>query len=142
MFQLDTTGKILVLLFLVVAMLSVGMQTQVSDLRALLSSRSFFARLLLANFVIVPIVGVAIAHLLPLEPPVAAALVLLACTPGGLSALNFTTKVKGSEYLAGAAMCLLSLLALVVSPLMLKLVLPAHVELVVPYAKYLAFVLI
>jgi bile acid:Na+ symporter, BASS family len=142
MFQLDTKAIVLVLLFLVTAMLSVGMQTQVSDLRSLISSRRFLARLLLANFVVVPIVGVAIALLLPLEPRVAAALVLLACTPGGLSALNFTTKVKGDAYLAGAAMCLLSLLALFVSPLLLKLVLPAHVELVVPYGRYLGFILI
>jgi bile acid:Na+ symporter, BASS family len=142
MFQLDTTAKLLVLLFLVTSMLSIGMQTHVSDLRALLSSRAFLTRLLLANFVVVPIVGVALARLLPLEPPVAGALVLLACTPGGLSALNFTTKVTGRVYLAGAAMCLLALLAVLVSPLLLKLVLPAHVELVVPYGRYLVFILI
>ena len=142
MFQLDTTGKLLVLLFLVTSMLSIGMRTQVSDLRSLLSSRSFLARLLLANFAVVPIVGVAMALLLPLEPPVAGALLLLACTPGGLSALNFTTKVKGSAHLAGAAMCLLFLLALFISPLLLKLVLPAHVELVVPYGRALVFILI
>ena len=142
MFQLDTAGKILVLLFLVTAMLGVGMQTHVSDMRALLSSRSFLARLLLANFVIVPIVGVAMALLLPLEPPVAGALLLLACTPGGLSALNFTTKVTGRVYLGGAAMCLLALLALLISPLLLKLVLPAHVELVVPYGRYFVFIVV
>jgi bile acid:Na+ symporter, BASS family len=142
MFQLATNAQLLVLLFLVTAMLSVGMQTHVSDLRAMLSSRKFLTRLLLANFVVVPIVGVAIALLLPLQRPVAGALVLLACTPGGLSALNFTTKVAGRVYLAGAAMCLLALLALLISPLLLKLVLPAHVDLAIPYGRYLGFILI
>ena len=39
-------------------------------------------------------------------------------------------------------MCLLFLLAMFISPLLLKLVLPAHVDLVFPYGKALAFFLL
>jgi BASS family bile acid:Na+ symporter len=142
MFMLNTTDKILILTFLVTSMLSIGMQTGVSDLRSLAASRGFLVRTLLANFLVVPIIGVAIARLLPLDPYVAGALILLACTPGGLSSVQFTSKVKGDAYVAGAVVCLLSLLSLFVSPLLLQLILPATVRLVIPYGDALLFFLV
>jgi len=146
MFLLSTTETILVLVFLVTAMLSIGMQTRASDVRSLAVSGGFLVRTLLANFLAVPIIGVAIVLLLPLQPHVAGALVLLACTPGGLSAIQFTSQVKGSAPLAGAILGLLSLLAVFLSPLILKLVLPGNVQIVVPHGRvllsFLVFVLL
>jgi len=142
MFLLNTMEKTLVMVFLVTSMLSIGTQTRVSDLRSLLASRGILIRTLLANFLVVPIVGVVIALLIPLEPHVAGALVLLACTPGGLSAIQFTTQVKGSSAMAGAILGLLSLLAVFLSPLILKLVLPGNVQMVIPYDKALLFFLV
>lgn len=142
MYLLDTTEKILALTFFVTSILSIGMQTGVSDVRSLVASKGFLLRTLLANFLVVPIIGVAIARLLPLEPIVAGALVLLACTPGGLSAVQFTSKVKGEACVAGAIICLLSLLALFISPLLLQLALPSTVRLVIPYGSALLFFLL
>jgi len=142
MFLLNTTEKILVLVFLVTSMLSIGMQTRVSDLRSLVASRGFLVRTLLANFLVVPIAGVVVVLLLPLRPYVAGALVLLACTPGGLSAVQFTSQLKGSAPLAGAILCLLSFLALFISPLILQLVLPENVQMVIPYGRALLFFLV
>lgn len=138
MFLLDTTGKALVLIFLVTSMLSIGMQTRVADLRLSLASKGFLARMLLANFVVVPVLGVAIAFLLPLQPHVAGALVLLACTPGGLATINFTPKA-GNAALAGVIMCVLSMLAVFISPLLLRLMLPEHIHLLVPHGAALLF---
>lgn len=142
MYLFDTTDKILALTFIVTCMLSIGMQTGVSDVRSLVASRGFLVRTLLANFLVVPIVGVAIARMLPLEPVVSGALVLLACTPGGLSTVQFTSKIRGEAHVAGAIVCLLSLLALVVSPLLLHLALPSTVRLVIPYGSALLFFLL
>ncbi len=142
MFLLNTTEKMLILVFFVSSMLSIGMQTHVSDLRSLLASRGVLLRTLLANFLVVPIVGVVIALLLPLQPHVAGALVLLACTPGGLSAIQFTSQVKGSAPLAGGILGLLSFLALFISPLILLLVLPGNVQMVIPYGRALLFFLV
>jgi bile acid:Na+ symporter, BASS family len=128
MFLLDTAEKILALAFLVASMLSIGTQTGMSELRLLIASKGFLARTLLVNFLIVPALGVAIAGLLHLEPVVAGAIILLACTPGGLSAIQFIGKVKGNAHVAGALLCLLSFLALFVSPLLLYLVLPPGVR--------------
>jgi BASS family bile acid:Na+ symporter len=137
MFLLGTRETVLVLVFVVATMLSIGMQTRTADLRTLAASRGFLGRVLLANFVIVPLVGVAIALLIPLQRPVAGAIVLLACTPGGLSAVQFTSQVKGGAAVAGAVLGLLSLLAVFVSPLLLKLVLPGQIQLAIPYGGVL-----
>jgi len=142
MFLLNTKETILLLVFLVTSMLSIGMQTRMSDLRSLAALRGFLVRTLLANFLVVPIMGVAVVRLLPLQPHVAGALLLLACTPGGLSALQFTSKVKGRASLAGAILFLLSFLALFVSPLILTLVLPGNVRVVVPHGRALFFLLV
>jgi BASS family bile acid:Na+ symporter len=142
MFLLNSTEKILILTFIVTTMLSIGMQTGFSDLRSLVASRSFLIRTLVANFLVIPIVGVAMALVLPIEPYVAGALILLACTPGGMSTVQFTGKVKGEACVAGAVMCMLSLLSLIVSPALLQLVLPATIRLVVPYGDVLLYIVL
>ncbi len=139
MVELSGTASILVLTFLVATMLSLGMQTGASGLTSLMTSRRFLVRTLAANFLLVPIAGVALILLLPLQAPVAGALLLLACTPGGLSAVQFNSQVKGRAAFTVAVMCLLAVLAVFVSPLILKLLLPAEVRLVIPYGGALLF---
>jgi BASS family bile acid:Na+ symporter len=141
MFLLNSTEQLLILAFVVTTMLSVGMHSHVSDFRALLGQRALLARTLVANFVVVPFVGVFLALLLPVQPHVAGALVLLACTPGGVSAIQFTTQVKGDETLAGGIVFLLSLLAVFLSPLLLWLVL-GRVGVSIPYGGSLLALLL
>jgi predicted Na+-dependent transporter len=52
-------------------------------------------------------------------------LVMLACAPGGLSALQFLTKTKDEESLSyvGGIVIVLSLLAIFISPAMMSLAL-------------------
>jgi bile acid:Na+ symporter, BASS family len=138
MLPLDMMGKALLLTFLVSSMLSIGLQTGVAELRLSLASKGFLVRMLLANFVVVPALGVVIALLFPLQPHVAGALVLLASTPGGLSTINYTPK-EGNATLAGLNMCVLFLLAVFISPLLLWLVLPEHIHLLVPRGAALLF---
>jgi BASS family bile acid:Na+ symporter len=141
MFLLNSTEQLLILAFVVMTMLSVGMHSHVSGFRSLLAQRALLTRALVANFVVVPLVGVAFALLLPLQPHVAGALVLLACTPGGVSAIQFTTQVKGGETLAGGTVFLLSLLAVFLSPLILWLVL-GRVGVRIPYGGSLLALLL
>jgi predicted Na+-dependent transporter len=142
MFLMDTLSRILVFTFLITAMLGVGLQITAGDLRSLLRSKGFLLRLLLANFVAVPIVGLVLARTLPLKPEAATALLLLACTPGGISALQFTTKMKGASLLAGSSAFLLSFIAVFLSPALLALVLPGDISVVIPYGRALLFVLV
>jgi bile acid:Na+ symporter, BASS family len=140
--KMDLLPSILTLLFLITAMLSVGLQITTGDLRSLLRSKGLLLRSLLANFVAVPIVGTVLARTLPFKPEAAAALLLLACTPGGISALQFTTRIKGASLFAGSNAFLLTLVAVFLSPALVALVLPGDIPVVIPYGRGLLFVLV
>jgi BASS family bile acid:Na+ symporter len=99
-------------------------------------------RSLLANFVAVPIVGIVLARTLPLKPEAATALLLLACTPGGISALHFTPKIKGASLFAGSSAFLLSFVAVFLSPALLTLVLPGDISVGIPYGRASLFILV
>ena len=142
MFLMDTLSRILIFVFLITAMLSLGLQTTAGDLRSLLRSKGLLVRSLLANFVAVPIVGLVLTRILPLKPEAAIALLLLACTPGGISALQFTTKIKGAALFAGSSAFLLSFVAVFLSPALLALVLPGDISVVIPYGRALLFVVV
>ena len=142
MFLLDALPRLLTYVFLVTAMLSVGMQTTMKDLRSLLASRGLLFRSLLANFVVVPIIGIVLVRFLPLKPEVAIAFLLLACTPGGISALQFTTKIKGASLFAGSSAFIMSFVAVFLTPVLLELALPGDSPVVVPYARALIFIVI
>jgi BASS family bile acid:Na+ symporter len=140
--EMDLLPRILTLLFLVTAMLSVGLQTTAGDLRSLLKSKGLLLRSLLANFVAVPIVGIVLVRTLPFKPEAAAALLLLACTPGGISALQFTTRIKGASLFAGSSAFLLTFVAVFLSPALVALVLPGDISVVIPYGRALLFVVV
>lgn len=142
MFLMDTLSRTLVFAFLITSMLSVGMTATMKDLRSLLASKGLLFRLLIANFVVVPLIGIALVKVLPWKPDAATALLILACTPGGLSALQFTTKVKSEKFLAGSSAFLLSLLAVFLSPLLLTIALPGDASVVVPYGRALIFIVV
>jgi bile acid:Na+ symporter, BASS family len=141
-FLMDTLSRTLMFAFLITSMLSVGMTATMKDLRSLLASRGLLFRSLIANFVVVPIIGIALVKVLPWKPDAATALLILACTPGGLSALQFTTKVKGEKFFAGSSAFLMSFLAVFLSPLLLTLVLPGDASIVVPYGRALLFIVV
>jgi bile acid:Na+ symporter, BASS family len=140
--EIDLLPRSLTLLFLITAMLGVGLQTTAGDLRSLLKSKGLVYRALLANFVAVPIVGIVLARTLPFKPEAASALLLLACTPGGISALQFTTKIKGASLFAGSSAFLLSFVAVFLSPALLTLVLPGDISVVIPYGRASLFVVV
>ena len=140
--EFDLLPRILVLLFLITAMLSVGLETRPGDLRSLLRSKGFLVRALLANFVAVPVVGIVLTRTLPFKPETAAALLLLACTPGGISALQFTTRIKSASLFAGSSAFLLSFVAVFLSPTLAALVLPGDISVVIPYGRAVLFVLV
>jgi len=140
--EVDLLPRIALLVFGVAAMLGVGMQTTRGDLHLLSARRSLFLRTFLANFVAVPMLGILLARTLPIRPEGATALLLLACIPGGISALQFTTKIKGASLFAAACALLMSLAALFLSPVLLRLALPGDVPLVIPYGRSLLWILV
>lgn len=136
---ISTIPRLFIFAFLITAMLSVGLQTSAGDLRAVLESKGFFFRCLLVNFAVIPVAGILMVRILPMESHAAAAFLLLACTPGGITALQFGTRIKGVSLYAAGSSFLLSFLAVFVSPVWLAAVFPHSLSIKVPYGRAVFF---
>ena len=140
MFLLHGADRLLIVVFLCVTMLGIGMQASLAEMRSLLTARGYVFRALLANFVLVPLVGIGLIRFVPLSRSVDGALLLLACMPGGLGTIKYTRTVKGEASRAGALFLLLCVLAVPASPLLLGVAAPASLGLSVPYDRALALI--
>ena len=74
-------------------------------------------RALLANFVIIPILGIIIARFFDLPPDIRTGFLLLAMAPGGLLAFQFARVSKGNRVFAVALLLVFCLLAILITPL-------------------------
>jgi BASS family bile acid:Na+ symporter len=142
MHMLDTLPWVILLLFLVTTMGGIGLQVSLRDLGAALQRKGLLLRSLLVNFAIVPVLGWLATRLIPVTPTSADAILILACAPGGMSAIQFTSKRKDVLAFAGQTAFLLTALSIFISPLLMSLFLPADLSLVVPYAKAFWFIVV
>ncbi|MDN7240820.1 bile acid:sodium symporter family protein [Planococcus sp. N028] len=74
-----------------------------------------------AQFIIMPLVAFALAYILQLPPELAAGLILLGCVPGGTASNVMVYLAKGNVALSVAMTSLSTLLAPIVTPLLLLL---------------------
>jgi BASS family bile acid:Na+ symporter len=74
--------KLAVAIFLIAFMLVAGLQCDYHDLIAALSGRARMARILIANFIVVPLVGVIVVRLFALDDFIATGILLMAIAPG------------------------------------------------------------
>ena len=99
-------------LFIVVYMLSVPLETRSGEILQTLGNLNLMGRALLANFVIIPILGILIARFFDLPADIRTGFLLLAIAPGGLLALQFARVSKGNRVLAVALLFVFCLLAI------------------------------
>src|SRR5262245_65484667 len=100
-------------LFVVVYMLSVPLETTRMEIIQTLGHLNLMGRALLANFVIIPIIGIIIARFFDLPPEIRTGFLLLAMAPGGLIDLliaRFLTGITAFVYYVIFVLCILSLL--------------------------------
>lgn len=119
-------------LFFVTMMLSIGLEVTGRQVVAALRDVSLMGRALLANLVLVPLLGLLLVRLLPLSADVAAGLLILAAAPGAPFAVQFTSKAKDAVAFAAALLFLLTLVALVVTPPLAGLLLQVDAPLRLP----------
>ena len=103
-------------LFVVVYMLSVPLETTRGEIIQTLGHFNLMGRALLANFVIIPIIGIIIARFFDLPPEIRTGFLLLAMAPGGLLALQFARVSKGNRVFAVALLFVFCLLAILITP--------------------------
>jgi len=110
--------------FITLAMLCIGMSATLREMGDALLEREKLVRVLAANVFVPPILALLIILVFPLPKPVSIVLFLLAVTPGGINAVQFSTKAPGQTAAAGALLVLLSIIGLVLAPAAAQLVLP------------------
>jgi BASS family bile acid:Na+ symporter len=140
--MLEPLPRILTYLFLVSTMLAIGLTVTGADILAAVRDRRSMGRVLLANLVFVPALGYLLIVLTPLSSGAKLAIALLALAPGGLTAIQFTDKVKGSLAFAAAVAFVLTLLSIVVTPILIKILLPLETGLDLPFVRIILFVLL
>lgn len=79
---LSRVAEVAVLVFAVTSMLSVGLGATVAEIVGRLSNPGVLARILIPNFLVVPLVALGVLQLLPLDRPLRIALLLLATAAG------------------------------------------------------------
>jgi BASS family bile acid:Na+ symporter len=144
MYVMDPATRILFYLFIITSMLGVGLKVRGDEVLSALKAKGLMVRALLANFVLIPAFGIFCARIIPMKPELSMTLIILACAPGGLSALQFLTKAKDEESLSyvGGIVIVISLLAIFISPAMMALALPKEMSLTTPYTQAFLFLLV
>jgi BASS family bile acid:Na+ symporter len=123
-------------------MLGIGLKVGKDEILSVVKDKSWLVRIFIANFVLIPAVGILAAKTLAVKPENALALIVLACAPGGMSALQFLSKKKEAEALAYGAgtTALLSFFSIFLTPALIALAIPKGMTLTVPYGKAVLFV--
>jgi bile acid:Na+ symporter, BASS family len=103
-------------LFVVIYMLSVPLETTHGEIMRTLGQGNLMGRALLANFVIIPVLGIVITRFLDLPSDIRIGFLLLAFAPGGLLALQFARVAKGNRVFAVALLLVFCGLAILVTP--------------------------
>ncbi|MGB6985137.1 MAG: bile acid:sodium symporter [Candidatus Aquilonibacter sp.] len=121
--------KVVVSVFLIAFMLQAGLGCDFRDLFAALKNRNCMIRVVLANFIVVPIIGVAAVRVFALDDFIAVGVLLMAIAPGvPFLPMLAGTKNGGDEGLATALAVLLPAISIVTVPITAPLVLPVNAE--------------
>ena len=127
-FEMPTTMSLLldaaVLVFAVSSMLGVGLAYTLSELVGPLRHPSNVARALAANFVLVPLLGLAIIEVLPLERPFAVGLFLVATAAGAPFLIKLTQAAQSDVALSATLLVLLLPFTVLFMPIVVPLALP------------------
>jgi bile acid:Na+ symporter, BASS family len=118
--------KIVALIVLVSLMLSTGLQANRERLAAILKNYGLLSRALLANFIIIPVVGFLAVRLFQLDADIATGLLLMAIAPGVPFVVLAGGRGKGGSLgFAIALAFIMPALSVLTVPITAKLVFPA-----------------
>lgn len=133
---------VLLNLFVVSVMLSIGLRVTTSDLMRTMQERSLMLRSLLANCLIVPAFGLLLVHFVPMPPEIRVGILLLAIVPGTPIALQFTRTASARLAFAASIVFFLSLLSIVIAPLAVMLLPQSEIRLQEPLLELLRSILL
>lgn len=132
-----SAARLFTLLFIFTAAAYIGVAASARDIVIVLRDRKLMLRVLLANILLVPVLGLALVSAIPLPGGVKAAVMLLAFAPGGMNALQFITKIKGELSFASAVLFVLFVVSLVLTPLAVSVFISGGIQAEIPYGRIL-----
>src|SRR6186997_1675765 len=94
---LEAASQVLVLIFVLSTLFSVGLLVSIRQVIAGLQQRRSLALALCASFVVLPGAALALCWVLHLAPPVQAALLLVATAPGSPVMLRLNEVARGDQ---------------------------------------------
>lgn len=121
---LELASQVLVLIFVLSTLFSVGLLVSMRQVIAGLQQRRSLALALCANFVVLPGAALVLCWALQLAPPIQAALLLVATAPGSPTLLRLNEFARGDQARAVGLLVVLTSLTVVYQPLVLPMLLP------------------
>lgn len=106
-------------------MFSVGLELEPAKMRAAARQRSTLLAFLVLNFAVIPVFAFALTTSMGLAPAIAAGILLSAVAPGGGTGTLLTRAARGNLELSVVALGMLTLLAVVFTPVLTLATLPA-----------------
>jgi predicted Na+-dependent transporter len=137
---MQTALMLLILLFTASAMLAVGLDSSAQEVARVFRQRRFMLRAMLAVLLAVPLLGALLVELAAPPPPVASGIMLVTLSPGAAFALQFTRKREEAAR-AVALQLLFALIALVVTPLAVRWLVPGSAPIHLRTGRILALVI-
>lgn len=128
--------QIFAAVMLVALTFGAGLAVDREHLRAILKRVGLTVRAILANFIIVPLIGVIVVKVFRLPGEVATGVLLMAIAPGVPFVLASVRKRGGRLALAVELAVVLPLLSIVTVPITAALVLPSVAEAHLPFGKF------
>lgn len=121
---IDKITNLLVTITLIEMMITIGMGVAISELIKVAANWRLVIKAALANYVLVPVVTVALLLLYQPPPMAAAGFLILAVCPGAPYGPPFTAIAKGNVTIAVGLMVLLAGSSAIIAPLLLGVLLP------------------
>ena len=109
--------------FIISTMLNVGLTQKPSDIAQHLKNWPFVFKMLLANFVLAPLLMIVALHFAPFDPALKAGLLIFSLGAGAPLLIKLTQTAKHEVALGAAVMMLLTVVTVVYMPIVLPLVL-------------------
>lgn len=128
-------SKSLSIAFLISMSMSLGMEVTWRQLVSSLRDQGLVWRALAANLVLVPLLGLAIARIVPMPLDFMIAFLLAACAPGALISLRYTRNRDEDAPFAAGLTALLMLAAICFTGPITELILPAQARMNVPFDR-------
>jgi BASS family bile acid:Na+ symporter len=134
---MEVASQVLVLIFVLSTLFSVGLLVSAREVLAALQQRRSLAVALCVSFVVLPGVVLALGWGLQVAPPMQAALLLVATAPGSPVLLRLNEFARGDQARAVGLLVLLTSLTVVYQPLVLPMLLPGLSVSPMPIARTL-----